>query len=348
MEYLFKVQNKIVPEVLELAETRFAIMSKVNETGAIGRRALAEKLNMSERQVRNELEFLSDNGFLEITRAGAQLSTRGESFLKEFERYIRELKNFSRLETEISQQLGLEDVIIVPCDFQHTSLLRELGRSAARYVLGILQPGDILAITGGYTMAEVANMMSCKESLSGQIEVVPGRGGLGEVVEIQANTIAAQIANKIGADYHLLQVPDNLREENIAAIKQEPSIQKTLEVLHNSNILVHGIGEAAEMASRRGRSEKEINDLLDKGAVGESFGFYFDAEGNIVHSTPSIGVGLEDVTRIERVIAVAGGEDKARAIPAVVSPEYQDVLITDEETASSMLEFLRGSGNSSK
>lgn len=340
MEYLFKVQNKIVPEVLELAETRFAILSKINESGAMGRRALAEKLDISERQIRNELEFLAEHDFVEITRAGAQLTDRGASFLKDFERYIKELKNFSHLEAKVSRHLGLNDVIIVPCDFQHTSLLRELGRSAARYILGILEPGDILAITGGYTMAELANMMSSKESLAGHVQVVPGRGGLGEVVEIQANTIAAQIANKIGADYHLLQVPDNLKEENIAAIKQEPSIQKTLQVLHNSNILVHGIGEAAEMASRRGRSEKDINELLDKGAVGESFGFYFDAEGNIVHSTPSIGVGLEEVANIERVIAVAGGEDKARAIPAVVSPKYQDILITDEETAKKMLKFL--------
>ncbi len=343
MEYLFKVQNKIVPEVLDLAERRYAILSKINENGAIGRRSLADKLKMSERQVRNELDFLSEHDFVETTRAGARLTDRGSSFLKEFERYIKEIKNFSQLEAEVSRHLGLNDVIIVPCDFQHTSLLQELGRSAARYVLGILQPGDILAITGGYTMAELASMMSSKDSLSGQVEVVPGRGGLGEVVEIQANTIAAQIAKKIGADYHLLQVPDNLKKENIAAIKNEPSIQRTLQVLHNSNILVHGIGEAAEMASRRGRSQQEINELLNKGAVGESFGFYFDAEGDIVHSTPSIGVGLEEVASIERVIAVAGGEDKARAIPAVVSPKYQDVLITDEGTARKMLKFLRNS-----
>lgn len=341
MEYLFKIQNKIVPEVIDLAERRFCIMSKINEKGPMGRRALAENLDMSERSIRNELDFLAEQGLVEITRAGTRLTESGRSFMKEFERYIKELKDFSQLETELSRHLGLEDVIIVPCDFQHSSLLRELGRSAARYILGILQPGDILAVTGGYTMAEVANMMAPKEKLAGQVEVVPGRGGLGEVVEIQANTIAAQIANKIGADYHLLQVPDNLRQENIAAIKEEPSIQRTLDVLHNCNILLHGIGDAAEMASRRGRSEKEIEELLEMGAIGESFGFYFDAEGNIVNSTPSIGVGLEDVARIEKVVAVAGGEDKARAIPAVVSPEYQDVLITDEETARIMIRDLR-------
>ncbi len=333
MEYLFKIQNKIVPEVLDYAERRFHIISRLNESGPLGRRSLAEKLDMSERLIRNELEFLADRGLVEITRAGARLTESGHSFLREFERYIKELKDFSRLESDLSSYLGLEDVIIVPCDLQHSSLLRELGRSAARYIHGLLEPGDILAVTGGYTMAEVASMMTCKEELAGKVEVVPGRGGLGEVVEIQANTIAAEIANKIGAEYHLLQVPDNLKEENIAAIKGEPSIQRTLEVLNDSTILLHGIGEAAEMASRRGRSEEEIQKLVEKGAIGESFGFYFDAEGNIVHSTPSIGVRLEDVKEIDRVVAVAGGEDKVRAIPAVVSPEYQDVLITDEETA---------------
>ncbi len=343
MEYLFKIQNKVVPEVLELAETRFSIMSKIKEEGAIGRRSLAEKLDESERKVRNELDFLASQDLVEITRAGAVLSESGESFLKDFQRYIQELRDLSHLEKDLTDLLGLESVIIVPCDFEHTTLLQELGRSTARYILGILESGDILAVTGGYTMAEVASMMSGKESLEGKVEVVPGRGGLGEVVEIQANTIAAEIANKIGGDYHLLQVPDNLREENIEVIKQEPSIQKTLSLMNECNILVHGIGEAAEMASRRGRNQEEIKELKEAGAIGESFGFYFDIHGNIVESTPSIGLGLEKVAQIDRVIAVAGGEDKVWAIPAVVSPEYQDVLITDERTARRMVKNLTGS-----
>lgn len=223
--------------------------------------------------------------------------------------------------------------MIVPCNLEHSNLIREIGRVAANYLRRLLRTGDIIAITGGYTMSQVAEMMPfCDERYENTI-VVPGRGGLGEEVDIQANTIAASIAKKIGGKYYLLQVPDNLKVENISLIKDEPSIQKTLNILGKANILVHGVGNAAEMSARRGMDQSEIDDILSKGAIGEAFGYYCNLDGEIVYSTPSIGLSLEEVENIGTVIAVAGGEKKAEAIKSIISPKYQDVLITDEETA---------------
>jgi len=344
MEYLFKIQRKIVPEVIELAETRYSILHKIYNEGPIGRRAIAEDLELSERLVRNQLEFLTDRKLIKVSRAGAELTTSGEEFLAELERYIKEIKGFYNLERKLKKIIKLPEVIIVPCNLEYSSVLKELGRTAARYLLDLLQPRDVLAITGGYTMARVAEMVPDQPDRKFDITVVPGRGGLGEEVEIQANTIASTIAKKLGGKYCLLQVPDNLREENIAAIRKEPSIQRTFDILRQANILIHGVGQAEVMAERRGRTLEEISDLKDKGAIGEAFGFYFDARGEIVHSTPSVGLGLEDLDRIDKVIAVAGGENKARAIPAVISPEYQDVLITDENTARRIIS-LHGQGD---
>ncbi len=344
MEYLFKIQKKIVPEVIDLAEIRYSIMHKIYNEGPIGRRAIAEDLELSERLVRNQLDFLADRKLIRVSRAGAELSPGGENFLRELERYIKELKGFYDLENTLKSLLQIPEVIIVPCDLEHSSILRELGRTAANYLLELLKPGDVLAITGGYTMARVGDMVPAHLDKKYDITVVPGRGGLGEEVEIQANTIASKIAKKLGGKYHLLQVPDNLQEENITAIKKEPSIQKTFSVLCQANVLVHGVGEAAVMAKRRGRSPAEIDQLQKKGAIGEAFGFYFNSQGEIVHSTPSVGLGLKDLQGIDKVIAVAGGEEKAKAIPAVISPKYQDVLITDENTAQRIIS-LYGQGD---
>jgi central glycolytic genes regulator len=167
--------------------------------------------------------------------------------------------------------------------------------------------------------------------------VVPGRGGLGEKVEIQANTIAAKIAQKVGGRYRLLHIPDNIKKENIAHLITEPSIERTLETLSNANILLHGVGNADKMAERRNMTDEQINNLSNDGAIGESFGYYFAADGDIVHSTTSVGLSLNKLPEIEKVIAVAAGRGKAEAIVAAVSPRYQDVLITDEQTAEKIL-----------
>ncbi|MFW5873480.1 MAG: sugar-binding transcriptional regulator [Bacillota bacterium] len=333
MNYLFKVQKKIVPEVVELAEVRYSILKKIYHEEPIGRRSLSEGLKLSVRQVRNELEFLNEQGLIKVSRAGVSLTKEGKDFITELELYFTEIKDFANLEEKVEEKLNINEVLIVPCNLEHSNLIREIGRVAANYLRRLLRAGDIIAITGGYTMAQVAEMMPYCEAKYEKTVVVPGRGGLGEEVDIQANTIAASIAKKIGGKYYLLQVPDNLKLENISLIKNEPSIQKTLDILGKANILVHGVGNAAEMSARRGMDQTEIDEILSRGAIGEAFGYYYNLAGDIVYSTPSIGLNLEDVEKINTVIAVAGGGKKAKAIKSIISPKYQDVLITDEETA---------------
>ena len=84
-------------------------------------------------------------------------------------------------------------------------------------------------------------------------------------------------------------------------------------------------------------TNNQITDLLNQGAIGEAFGYYFNHKGEIVFSTTSVGLNLEELKDIDQVIAVAGGENKVKAITSVVSPEYQDILITDEVTAKKIL-----------
>ena len=338
VKYLFEIQEKIVPELITLAEIRYTILRTIYYNQPIGRRNLAEKLDLSERKVRNELEFLQSKKLVKITKAGSRITENGTNFLKELDDYIKEIKDIRNLESQMKIFLGLQEVYVVPGELEYASLKEEIGRYTAVKLKNILKNGDILAVTGGETLAQVANSMRIEEKFNFDITVVPGRGGLGEKVEIQSNTIVAKIAKKLGGKYRLLHIPDNIRKENISMIKAEPSIQETLQLLSEANILLHGVGEAEKMASRRGMTSSQIQNLLDQGAIGEAFGYYFNRYGEIVHSTTSVGLSLEDLKDIDQVIAVAGGENKVEAIISAVSPEFQDMLITDEVTARKILD----------
>jgi central glycolytic genes regulator len=112
-------------------------------------------------------------------------------------------------------------------------------------------------------------------------------------------------------------------------------------MIKEANCVVHSIGRAVHMAARRKMSEDEIVRLKQKNAVAESFGYFFDENGEIVHKVPRIGLSLEDIQKMPTILAVAGGKSKVKAITAYMkNAPKQTWLITDEAAAN---EILKGS-----
>ena len=203
----------------------------------------------------------------------------------------------------------------------------------------------ILAVSGGTSCAAVADMLPEGPAPAG-IEVVPARGGLGEVVDYQANIIAARVAQKLKARYRLLHLPDSLGTEALQIVMKDEKIQEILAMINSAKVLLHGIGTADEMARCRNATPEEIKKLESKGAVGEVFGLFFNARGEIVERIPGLGLYLEDLIKCAKhVIVVAGGRRKAEAIIAIVGNHPRDILVLDEGAARRILE-ISGNGES--
>ena len=111
-----------------------------------------------------------------------------------------------------------------------------------------------------------------------------------------------------------------------------------LQLIAQSNVVIHGIGQAFVMAERRKISPHVIADLTAAHAVGEAFGYFFDAEGHVVSKFPRIGVEIADLAAKELVVAVAGGAEKGAAIAAYMHLAPASTwLITDEGAADFVL-----------
>ncbi|MGI6081674.1 MAG: sugar-binding transcriptional regulator [Limnochordia bacterium] len=330
---------KIAPEIAGLIERRHAVLQHVFMEQPIGRRTLANKLSWPERMVRKEIEFLRQAEFIRTESAGMAITSTGERVLSDLRGILRALHDLPALEKRLARRLSLKKVVVVPGDADRDETVKkEIAGATANLLDEVLKEGDILAVTGGTTLAEVANSLPAQEARR-DLWVVPARGGLGEDVELQANSVAAQIAERLGGDYRLLHVPDDLGEEAMVSIACDPKIRELLECIRSAQVLLHGIGTAADMARRRGLSPELQDDLKDKRAVGEALGYYFDEDGNIVHATTSVGLNLDDLRNINVVIAVGGGRSKAQAALAVLSTGHQDIYITDEGAARRMLEL---------
>jgi DNA-binding transcriptional regulator LsrR (DeoR family) len=84
--------------------------------------------------------------------------------------------------------------------------------------------------------------------------------------------------------------------------------------------------------------------LKASGAVGDICVRFFDINGNPLEELlGATGIELAQLRRVQRVIGVAGGVDKAEAILGAVRGQYIQVLITDDLTAKKILSITRSS-----
>lgn len=332
----------LVPETKEIFIRRYQLLKLIEAYGPIGRRNLSSKSNSSERQVRNDADFLKDKGILNYLSEGMVISDKGIDLLEILEKFESHYYGFSHLKKVILEELGIKDIVIVDSnnhDFSAT--LNYMGLEGAKLLSRSLQPGDVIGLTGGTSIQSLVNGYTNKCRKNKDAIVVPARGGLGQSTKYQANTLVENLAKKLDAQYMYLYTPDFLSSESIKYLKEEPNIKKTIEIIEKINFLVFGIGKADVMAERRDLSEKQYNEIMSASAVSEAFGCYFNKKGEIVHEISTIGISLQQFKKLERLIAIAGGKDKAEAIVSISKINKNLVLVTDFECAKEITKIIR-------
>lgn len=342
MRNILEIQKQLLPDLMDILKKRYTILHQIKLAGVIGRRTLANSLDMTERVLRAETDLLKAQGLIEIENTGMTISEAGSNLVEQLEPLVKELLGLAALEERIRKAYGLRKVVIVPGDWD-TSLetKRELGRAGAKALLHVMEEGDVVAVTGGTTLADVAEKLTMPSTAPLKNSwFVPARGGLGENLEIQANTIASGMAKRVGAGYRLLHVPDLLGKEAYHSLVDDPNTQEIVTLIRKARIVVHGIGDAMEMARRRKLDCAMQDELQKEGALAESFGYYFNEDGTVVHKMLTLGLRLEDIISTEVVIGIAGGKSKAKAIHAVLRFGHEDILVTDEAAAGGIVAQL--------
>ncbi|GAB6108586.1 sugar-binding transcriptional regulator [Fusibacter bizertensis] len=331
------------PEMEELLPLRFNLLNSIKFNQPVGRRMLSGTMGYTERVVRRECDILKDNNLIDYFPDGMRLTQKGLEVLEALTSVFYKINGINVLEKELADKLSIQKVIVGSVGIQDEQVsLNEIGYEAAKYLHTLIKEKMIIGLTGGSSIEKVINgYKNDWVSFDGQdIMVVPARGGLGNKNEYQANTLAERFANKLGAKYQMLYTQDNLSKASIEELKNEPNIKRILENITKLDVLLFGIGQASVMANRRVLEQDEIDNILGKGAVAESFGYYFNKDGEIVHEISTIGIDLDIFKTLKHVIAVAGGVEKAEAIIAISKLNPNLVLVTDELTAKKIQEVL--------
>jgi DNA-binding transcriptional regulator LsrR (DeoR family) len=249
---------------------------------------------------------------------------------------------------ELRQRFKLQQVLIVPTapNADTGSVHRAIGKAGALYLEETVQSGETILTAWGATMLETA--LALTGVRVPDLTIAQALGGLSTADNFNPTKVAAMMADKLGARVYHLFVPCVVESLEVREILvRDRSIHSAFEVARSANRAMIGIGKVAADATvvRAGfMTELQIHELRAKGAVGDMMGRFFDIQGRPVQTELNdriMALGLEDLRRINPVIAVAGGTDKVQAILGAIRTGYIDVLIIDDRTASAILELDR-------
>ena len=332
MNYL-NLSHLLVPESRVALQTRFRILQAIATYQPIGRRALAKVVQMSERTLRNECEDMKALDLIEVQGSGMRLTEVGEFILERSDDLKNNFIQMSLVEHKVAKTLGVQYVKVVENPAKTSELVQE--------IMDVLLPlgTSIIAITGGQTMVRVSEGFTKDISVNRDLTIVPARGGMFGSMLIQANNVSEKMATGIGAHHEALFVPEHVQQATYAPLMQEPSVAKTMGLMKKAECLLYSVGSAIIMGERRGLTQEQKATLKEKKAIGEAFGCFFDAEGNVVLKIPRVGLHLSDLSTIPHSIAVVEGAEKAPALKAYakLAPVDRTWFVIDKETSELVL-----------
>ena len=292
---------------------------------------ISERLRLSRQKVQRLLKQAKDQGIVQVT--------------------IRPVIGaFPDLERKLENRFGLQEAVVIETtNFADQFVVaREVGVGAADYLRRVIKPQDSIVVSWGGSLLGMVNALygSVQRSELNGVKVIQGLGGLGDPnKEVHAADLTRRLAQVFGGEAVLLPTPAvaGTREARDTYI-EDPFVSQVLEQAQSADLAVMGIGAPRldSILMREGKivTVQDLENLQQNGAIGDINLRFFDENGKIVQSSFDqrvIGLTLDEIQKIERVVGVAGGQAKVSAIRGSLAGELVDVLVTDQITAQRVL-----------
>jgi DNA-binding transcriptional regulator LsrR (DeoR family) len=255
---------------------------------------------------------------------------------------------YTELETALRERFNLPEAIVVECsEDREGAIMARIGEAAAHLLEVTLSEGEIIGVSSwSQTIFKMVENIHPQKSAQAKY-IVQTLGGMGDPsVQTHATQLTTRLARLTGAEPKLLPVQGvtSSREAKLLMMA-DPFVRETIELFGAISVAIVGIGavEPSELLARSGNifSSRELADLADAGAVGDISLRFFDGKGRPV-KTPLdervIGISLDELAKVERVIALAGGEKKTAAIAGALRIGVIDTLVTDKFSAQRLID----------
>lgn len=252
---------------------------------------------------------------------------------------------YPELEETLIKRYALQHVLVADCAScdDEDEILRNLGAAAAFYLESTIGAGEVIGISSwsATLLAVVEAMHPLPRANGGRVVQI-----LGGASESAARSLAVQLTSRLAAHIRgqatFLSAPAVVGSEDVRRILLDDTyIRDVLALFDEVTLALVGIGalEPSPLLARSGNvfSVAELALLREQGAVGDVLARFFDAQGRLIETELRervIGMSLEQLTRVQRSVGVAGGKRKRAAIRGALLGGFINVLITDRFTAA--------------
>lgn len=249
------------------------------------------------------------------------------------------------LERDLKKRFKLKKVIVVPSDHaDDTGLKKRLGVAAGNYLDQIIRDGITLGVSWGSTMQELVRSLHPKRVKA--MRIVQILGGISQTAyETHANEVVQKMGENFYTNPHLLLAPAVVQTETVKkALMSDAHIAEVVEMGRQAEMALFSLGvfdHEAIAVQANYITHEEVDSLRQKGAIGDICTRIIDREGQIVSpelNARTTGIELQNLKSKQYSIAVAGGLRKLDVIRAGLLGHYFNVLITDEDVASALLD----------
>lgn len=262
------------------------------------------------------------------------------------------LRTVPELQEDLVSRLGLRECLVLAAldrdsrSFETTDTVTEVAALAARYLRDNIAEGDAISLGWGRSVHRVAHNRFLREERDVTVAQAMGSIG-GSIAEFDGVATTARLANVLGANAHYLHAPMLVTDTTVRnGLLRDQHIRKTLEVARRADTLVSSVGTPDPVHGQYMAgylNDADLEYIRGRGAVGDICGSYYAREGSLVPlemNERSIALDSGELLNIPNRIGVASGPEKPMSNIGAARSGLINVLITDEDTASKMLEIL--------
>lgn len=291
---------------------------------------IAQRLGLSQSTVSRLLASAKENGVVRIT----VLQPQGV---------------YSQLEDALMERFGLRDAVVVDASSEENGPLleREIGAGAAYYLESALRPNEVIGISSwSATLVAVTDQMH-RPPRMGDRRVLQILGGVGDpAAERHASRLTSRFADLVGGVPVYLPAPGIVGSPAaLQVIQDDVYVREALSQFDKVTTALVGIGalEPSQLLAASGNifSQQELDQLREKGAVGDILLRFYDANGVPVITPLNdrvVSMRLEQLKQVDRSIGIAAGVRKLEAIRGALRGGWVNVIITDHFTARRLVE----------
>lgn len=250
------------------------------------------------------------------------------------------IRRGSRLAADLAARLGVAASVGVRVGAEPPT--EAAARAAARLVERVGDAGHaMLAVSWGRTLAATARLVRPRTTTA--VRVVDAVGHAGGVRMVPAVDVTRTLAAALGASVDHLPSPAFVAPgPSFDALVASEPISRVLELARAADVTLVSVGVVGDASQLRVEGLVDgpvMAYLVSAGAVGEILGRWYDAAGREVDAPglAAVGLSLADLHASRRVVAVAGGAEKATALRAALAGGIVHEVVIDDDLAEALL-----------